>query len=63
MKATIHSDVLEEEGQLLATGSTLVLRKVTPPAEFSSASVFLLKSHTDFAATKRGVGVLRVLDL
>ena len=28
MKATIHADVLEEEGEALATGSTLVLRKV-----------------------------------
>ena len=28
MKATIHADVLEEEGEALASGSTLVLRKV-----------------------------------
>ena len=29
MKATIHADVLDEEGDALAAGSTLVLRKVT----------------------------------
>jgi len=28
MKATIHADVVEEEGQALAAGSSLVLRKV-----------------------------------
>jgi hypothetical protein len=28
MKATIHADVLEEEGEALASGSCLVLRKV-----------------------------------
>ncbi len=57
MKATIHGDVLEEEGQLLASGSTLVLRKVTPPpTEFWSASVFVLKSHRGLAAPQSGLG-------
>ena len=28
MKATIHADVLEEEGDALSSGSCLVLRKV-----------------------------------
>ena len=28
MKATIHAEVLEEEGEALASGSCLVLRKV-----------------------------------
>jgi len=58
MKATIHGDVLEEQGQLLATGSTLVLRKVTPPPEFWSASVFVLERHRDSAAPQSGLGYL-----
>jgi hypothetical protein len=58
MKATIHADVLEEEGELLATGSTLVLRKVN-----LSASVFVLKVREILETSQSGLGDERTSSL